>query len=81
MASHVEDLTIQYEEGGVVLVREIDKASDPWGIKMIRYEIRNITPSRGVIDTMEENIREAVPAADKIFIEADDVKLTPSRRT
>jgi cation diffusion facilitator family transporter len=35
----------------------------------------------GVIDTMEENIRKAVPAADKIFIEADDVKLTPSRRT
>jgi cation diffusion facilitator family transporter len=35
----------------------------------------------GVIDTIEENIRKAVPAADKIFIEADDVKLTPSRRT
>jgi cation diffusion facilitator family transporter len=35
----------------------------------------------GVVDMMEENIRKAVPAADKIFIEADDVKLTPSRRT
>jgi cation diffusion facilitator family transporter len=35
----------------------------------------------GVVDAMEENIRRAVPAADKIFIEADDVKLTPSRRT
>jgi cation diffusion facilitator family transporter len=34
-----------------------------------------------VVDKMEENIRQAVPAADKIFIEADDVKLTPSRRT
>jgi len=34
-----------------------------------------------VVDKMEANIREAVPAADKIFIEADDVKLTPSRRT
>jgi hypothetical protein len=35
----------------------------------------------GVVDAMEANIRRAVPAADKIFIEADDVKLTPSRRT
>jgi cation diffusion facilitator family transporter len=35
----------------------------------------------GVVDNMEANIRKAVPAADKIFIEADDVKLTPSRRT
>jgi cation diffusion facilitator family transporter len=35
----------------------------------------------GVVDAMEENIRRAVPAADKIFIEADDVKLTPSRCT
>jgi len=34
-----------------------------------------------VVDTMEENIRRVVPAADKIFIEADDVKLTTSRRT
>ena len=34
-----------------------------------------------VIDEIEANIRKAVPAADKIFIEADDVKLTPSRRT
>jgi cation diffusion facilitator family transporter len=35
----------------------------------------------GVVDEMEANIRKAVPAADRIFIEADDVKLTPSRRT
>ncbi len=38
------------------IVREIDKASDPWGIKMIRYEIRNITPSHRVIDTMEKQM-------------------------
>ena len=38
------------------IVREIDKASDPWGIKMIRYEIMNITPSRRVIDTMEQQM-------------------------
>jgi regulator of protease activity HflC (stomatin/prohibitin superfamily) len=38
------------------IVREIDKASEPWGIKMIRYEIMNITPSRRVIDTMEKQM-------------------------
>lgn len=38
------------------IVREIDKASAPWGVKMIRYEIRNITPSRRVIDTMEKQM-------------------------
>ncbi|MBN1945371.1 MAG: hypothetical protein JW797_06810 [Bradymonadales bacterium] len=38
------------------IVREIDKASEPWGIKMIRYEIRNITPSQRVIDTMEKQM-------------------------
>lgn len=38
------------------IVREIDKASDPWGIKMLRYEIRNITPSPGVIHTLEQQM-------------------------
>lgn len=38
------------------IVREIDKASAPWGVKMIRYEIMNITPSRRVIDTMEKQM-------------------------
>jgi regulator of protease activity HflC (stomatin/prohibitin superfamily) len=38
------------------IVREIDKASDPWGIKMMRYEIRNIAPSRHVVDTLEKQM-------------------------
>ena len=38
------------------IVREIDKASEPWGVKMIRYEIKNITPSRRVIETMEKQM-------------------------
>lgn len=38
------------------IVREIDKASDPWGIKVLRYEIRNITPSRHVIHTLEKQM-------------------------
>ncbi len=38
------------------IVREIDKASDPWGIKVLRYEIRNITPSKHILDTMEKQM-------------------------
>ncbi len=38
------------------IVKEIDKASDPWGIKMLRYEIKNISPSSRVIDTMEKQM-------------------------
>ncbi len=38
------------------IVREIDKASEPWGIKVLRYEIRNISPSQHVIDTLEKQM-------------------------
>jgi regulator of protease activity HflC (stomatin/prohibitin superfamily) len=38
------------------IVREIDKASDPWGIKVLRYEVRNITPSTNVIHTLEKQM-------------------------
>ena len=38
------------------IVTEIDKASDPWGIKVLRYEVRNITPSPNVIHTLEKQM-------------------------
>lgn len=38
------------------IVQEIDKASDSWGIKVLRYELKNISPSRTVIDTMEKQM-------------------------
>lgn len=38
------------------IVREIDKASEPWGIKLLRYEVRNITPSRDVVHTLEKQM-------------------------
>ncbi|MBX2812228.1 MAG: paraslipin [Myxococcales bacterium] len=39
-----------------VIVSEVDKASDPWGIKVLRYEIKNITPSNQVIHTLEKQM-------------------------
>jgi len=38
------------------IVREIDKAADPWGIKVMRYELKNISPSMEIIDTMERQM-------------------------
>jgi len=38
------------------IVREIDHASEPWGIKVLRYEVMNITPSPSVIDTLEKQM-------------------------
>lgn len=38
------------------IVREIDKASDPWGVKVMRYEIKNIRPSDELIHTLEKQM-------------------------
>lgn len=38
------------------IVKEIDLASDPWGIKVLRYEIKNISPSYHMIETMEKQM-------------------------
>lgn len=36
------------------IIEEVDKASDPWGIKVLRYEIKDITPTDHVIETLEK---------------------------
>ncbi|WP_218082250.1 SPFH domain-containing protein [Anthocerotibacter panamensis] len=35
------------------LLLQLDEATDPWGIKVTRVEVKNITPSRTVLDSME----------------------------
>ena len=39
------------------IVDAVDKASDPWGIKVTRYEIKNITPPQSIKDAMEKQMR------------------------
>lgn len=39
------------------VVEELDKASEAWGIKVLRYEIKNITPPRDVLAAMEKQMR------------------------
>ena len=38
------------------IVKEIDRASENWGIKVLRYELKNISPSKSVQDTMEKQM-------------------------
>ena len=39
------------------IVDAVDEASDPWGIKVTRYEIKNITPPQSIKDAMEKQMR------------------------
>jgi regulator of protease activity HflC (stomatin/prohibitin superfamily) len=38
------------------IVEELDKASDPWGVKVMRYELKDIQPSRDIVLTMEQQM-------------------------
>ena len=49
-----------FEERGTInasVVMELDKASDPWGVKVLRYEIKNINPPQDVLSAMEKQMR------------------------
>lgn len=39
------------------VVSELDKATGPWGIKVLRYELKNITPPQDVLAAMEKQMR------------------------
>ena len=39
------------------VVQELDKASESWGIKVIRYEVQHIDPPRDVLEAMEKQMR------------------------
>ena len=54
------DLDRTFEERGTInqnVVAELDKASDPWGVKVLRYEIKNINPPHDVLTAMEKQMR------------------------
>lgn len=59
MRSEVGKMTLhqsfsERESLNQIVVEEIDKASNPWGIKVLRYEIMNITPTHGVVQALEQ---------------------------
>lgn len=39
------------------VVEAIDQATEPWGVKVLRYEIKSITPPRDVLEAMEKQMR------------------------
>ena len=41
----------------IQVVTEVDKASESWGVKVLRYEIKNITPPADIIAAMEKQMR------------------------
>jgi regulator of protease activity HflC (stomatin/prohibitin superfamily) len=54
------DLDKTFEERAAInasVVAELDKASDPWGVKVLRYEIKNINPPQDVLSAMEKQMR------------------------
>jgi len=54
------ELDRTFEERGTInqnVVAELDKASDPWGVKVLRYEIKNINPPQDVLSAMEKQMR------------------------
>jgi regulator of protease activity HflC (stomatin/prohibitin superfamily) len=54
------DLDRTFEERmniNAAVVSELDKASEPWGVKVLRYEIQNISPPRDVLAAMEKQMR------------------------
>jgi regulator of protease activity HflC (stomatin/prohibitin superfamily) len=54
------DLDKTFEERtniNISVVAELDKATEPWGVKVLRYEIKNITPPADVLAAMEKQMR------------------------
>ncbi len=54
------DLDRTFEERtniNTAVVSELDKASEAWGVKVLRYEIKNITPPSDILAAMEKQMR------------------------
>jgi regulator of protease activity HflC (stomatin/prohibitin superfamily) len=45
------------EKINLQIVAAVDKAAEPWGLKMTRYEIKNIVPPASIKDAMEKQMR------------------------
>ncbi len=70
------DLDRTFEERAMInsnVVREVDVASDPWGVKILRYEIRNINPPTDVIAAMEKQMR-AEREKRAVILESEGVR-------
>jgi regulator of protease activity HflC (stomatin/prohibitin superfamily) len=82
MRSELGKLTLheslsEREKLNETVVREIDKASATWGMKVLRYEIMNIIPSQHVIHTLEKQMEaERQRRAEVVRADGDKAALT-----
>ncbi len=54
------ELDKSFEERDTInasIVEAVDLASDPWGVKVSRYEVKNIVPPQSIKDAMEKQMR------------------------
>ena len=54
------ELDKTFEERDVInarVVETVDKAAEPWGIKVLRYEVKDIMPPESVKDALEKQMR------------------------
>ena len=54
------DLDRTFEERtniNISVVAELDKATEPWGVKVLRYEVKSITPPADILAAMEKQMR------------------------
>ncbi len=54
------DLDKTFEEREIInqsIVAAVDGASEPWGVKVTRYEVKNIVPPKSIKDAMEKQMR------------------------
>jgi regulator of protease activity HflC (stomatin/prohibitin superfamily) len=82
MRSEIGKLTLhkslsEREKLNEAVVREIDKASETWGMKVLRYEIMNIRPTQHMINTLEKQMEaERERRAEVVRAEADKAAWT-----
>ena len=67
------------------IVKEIDRASEAWGIKVLRYELKNIRPSKQIVLTLEKQMEAEREKRAEITLSTADkesrIKLSEGEKT
>lgn len=69
------DLDVTFESRDTIntsIVSAVDEASDPWGIKVTRYEIKNIETPQTIRDAMEKQMRAEREKREQIALSEGD---------